>query len=279
MDAILRSMSEQTTDPVESKATRASARKRATKTAAKRSATVTSKRATTKRATTKRASTTRTRTASQSRTRTAAAKKEGKTAGDEVAASVMDGSESASTPTRRAPTNNMPPTTERPVVAFLRSLPISLYLTVTLSLVLLFGGVAVGVSDAGAISVREATEQYNQNIAERRERGEDVTEEVIPVQDSETRSSRPRFRPSVGGGNAEPSEETAGSATSTAATATSSEDGTSEEEELLDSMRENEEGEVDESVSDEAAEEDEATSDTEDGADDGVDNTDVSGDE
>ena len=101
-------------------------------------------------------------------------------------------SSDADQPVRRAPTVNQV-STERDW----RLPPIPHMVVTVLALGLTVSGVVVGMSDPGEISIQGVLAERTQQIEQRREQGEDVSDLVIPRQDSSTRTDRPVLRPAA----------------------------------------------------------------------------------
>ena len=244
-------MSAATADGAEKKTRRSSVRTRASSTAPKKRATKTA----TKRTARKTATKTAAKKVSKQTTRKPRTARTTKKITPSTAASAMLAEETTeysdddlatvndslpdSAPPRRAPTVT---SADGPRTHILKRLPISLYITGTLSLVLLAGGLYVGVSDAGVIDVRAKTDEYSQTISAQQTAGSggDTTTQEVPVQDSQTRNV-PRLRPSTAATTPPPATDTTiatSSATSTqvagvnaTSTATSSDPVTEDSEE------------------------------------------------
>lgn len=132
--------------------------------------------------------------------------------------------------------------------------PVSMVVVGVLSFGLFLSGAIVGYSDPGEIDVQFILEQRAYELAV--ERGETTAATAVPVQNSATRTERPRLRPSVGADAARPETPTTATTTATSSdaiatstvadteTATTTVDGDSESVDSDDSSEEVEEIEV-----------------------------------
>ncbi len=191
------------TNSVRKTATKKTARKTATKKTATKKATrkTATKKATRKTATKKTTTTTTASAAKSVETDDLTTPEESETVSEEVVA--LERKAPTVQPSLTPKKINLPPIPHM-VVGAIASL-------------LLVSSAVIGMSDPGEISIQGVVTERNQEIMERQERGEEVTDLIIPVQDSSSRASRPQLRPSAAGrsGSSAQQNGVAGTATST----------------------------------------------------------------
>lgn len=106
-------------------------------------------------------------------------------------------------------------------------------------------GVAVGMSDPGQIDIRGVVAERTQEIEDRRARGEDVSDMVVPRQD--TGRPRPAIQPAAARRTPPtPVTETATTSATSTATSTATTTATGSEDEAVDEVETDDEAETEE---------------------------------